>query len=163
MKSINQENDGYEEEQIHRRADHWLPQASGGRDTHQGAESVQGRVVDEAGNPVSAAVVIGALADDSTITATTTTDSAGQYVLNDFPKRTAIVTVTGPTGLFGSTTSLAGTAFPDVVLLIFSAPVSLEIHALSRGTTGWINRNGASLSLVDHIENPGPKPSSLLE
>ena len=37
VKSINQENDGYEEEQIHRRADHWLPQASGGGDAHQGA------------------------------------------------------------------------------------------------------------------------------
>jgi hypothetical protein len=36
VKSINQENDGYEEEQIHRRADHWLPQASRGGDAHQG-------------------------------------------------------------------------------------------------------------------------------
>ncbi len=125
-----------------------------------GTVSVQGRVVDEAGNPVSGATVVGALADDSTITATTTTNSAGQYVLNNFPKRTVIVTVTGPAGLSGSTSSLAGTVFPDVVLLSFSAPVSLENHDFSRGTEGWINRNGASLSLVDHIENPGPQPSA---
>lgn len=120
-----------------------------------GAASVQGRVVDEAGNPVGGATVAGALADDSTVTATTTTNSAGQYVLNNFPTRTVIVTVTGPTGLSGSTSSLAGTAFSDVVLLSFSAPVSLENHDFSRGTEGWVNRNGAGLSLVDHIENPG--------
>src|SRR5688572_7419174 len=36
-KSVNQENDGHEEEQIHRRTNHWLHQAGRGRHADQGA------------------------------------------------------------------------------------------------------------------------------
>ena len=36
VKSVNQENDGHEEEQIYRRADHWLSEAGRGRHPDQG-------------------------------------------------------------------------------------------------------------------------------
>lgn len=124
-----------------------------------GTSTVQGRVLDETGNPVAGATVVAALGDDSTVTAQTTTDSAGQYVLRNFPARTVLVKVDGPTGIPGSTTSVAGSAFPDVVLYRFGVPVSSANHAFLAGMLGWINRNGASLSLVDHVLHPGPAPA----
>lgn len=42
-KSINQENDGHEEEQIHRGADHWVPQA--GRGGHADLTLIQHLVI----------------------------------------------------------------------------------------------------------------------
>ena len=126
-----------------------------------GSATVQGRVVDESGNPVGGATVVAALGDDSQITAKTTTDSAGTYVLQNFPARTVLVAVTGPTGIPGSTSSLAGSAFPDVVLYKFGVPVPAANNDFQAGTTGWINRNGANLSLEDHVEDPGPKPDAM--
>lgn len=126
-----------------------------------GSATVQGRVVDESGNPVGGATVVAALGDDSKTTATTSTDSAGKYVLQNFPARTVLVSVTGPTGIPGSTSSLAGSAFPDVVLYKFGVPVPAANNDFLAGTKGWINRNGANLSLEDHVEDPGPKPDAL--
>ncbi|MBN8439818.1 MAG: penicillin-insensitive murein endopeptidase [Candidatus Accumulibacter sp.] len=125
-----------------------------------GASAVQGRVVDETGNPVSGATVVAALGDDSTVTATTTTNASGHYVLNNFPARTVLVQVTGTNGLLGSTASVAGSAFPDVVLLGFGTPVASLNNDFLAGTSGWINHNGASLTLVDHVDNPGPAAAS---
>lgn len=121
-----------------------------------GAESVQGKVVDEAGRPVSGATVVAALTDDSKVTAMTTTDSAGHYILKNFPKRTVMVTGTDRDNLSGSTTSLAGTSFPDLVLWSFGTPVITPNNDFSRGIDGWINRSGPPPTLEDHIENPGP-------
>lgn len=56
-----------------------------------GTAPVRGKVVDEAGSPVAGATVVAVLADDQAVSATTTTDSAGRYVLNNFPERTVIV------------------------------------------------------------------------
>lgn len=125
-----------------------------------GSATVQGRVVDESGNPVGGASVVAALGDDSKITAKTSTDSAGKYLLQNFPARTVLVSVTGPTGIPGSTSSLAGSAFPDVVLYKFGVPVPATNNDFLAGTSGWINRNGANLSLEDHVEDPGPKPDA---
>lgn len=119
-----------------------------------GASAVQGRVVDETGNPVSGVTVVAALGDDST--ATTTTDASGHYVLNNFPARTVLVQVTGTNGLLGSTASVAGSAFPDVVLLGFGTPVASLKNDFLAGTSGWTNHNGASLTLVDHVDSPKP-------
>lgn len=126
-----------------------------------GSATVQGRVVDESGNPVGGATVVAALGDDSKTTARTTTDSAGKYVLQNFPARTVLVSVTGPTGIPGSTSSLAGSAFPDVVLFKFGVPVPSANNEFMAGTTGWINRNGANLSLEEHVENPGPEADAM--
>lgn len=125
-----------------------------------GTASVEGKVVDEAGNPVGGAAVTGAVADDSTVTATTTTDSAGKYVLKNFPNRTVIVIATGTGNLSGSTTSVAGTAFRDLVFWNFGIPANSENHDFSRGTEGWINRNGVSPTLEDYVENPGPQSAT---
>ncbi|QKV54873.1 carboxypeptidase-like regulatory domain-containing protein [Comamonas antarctica] len=121
-----------------------------------GTAPVQGRVVDEAGNPVVGATVVGSLADDSKVTATTTTDSAGRYVLRNFPSRTVIVTATGSGDLSGSTAGVAGTEFPNLVFWNFGIPVTPNLD-FSRGTEGWINHNGVPPTLEDYVENPGPK------
>lgn len=125
-----------------------------------GNASVQGKVVDEAGSPVAGATVVAALTDDPTVTATTTTDHAGRYVLNNFPNRTVMVTATGPGNLSGTTTSVAGTEFPDLVFWSFGSPVATPNNDFSRGTEGWINRSGPPPTLVDHIENPGPQSAA---
>jgi len=121
-----------------------------------GTQKVAGRVVDQGGNPVAGATVVAALGDDSTVTATTTTDAAGNYTLSNFPGRTVLVAVTGPTGLPGAAASIAGTPFADVVLLAFGTPVAAPNNDFSSGTNGWLNTNGASLTLIAHAESPGP-------
>lgn len=126
-----------------------------------GTATVQGKVVDEAGNPVAGATVVGALADDATVTATTTTDSAGRYTLNNFPERTVIVNARGADNSSGMTTSLAGTDFLDLVLWSFGTPVTTPNNDFSRGTEGWINRRGGPPpTLEDYVENPGPQSAA---
>ncbi|WP_159916005.1 carboxypeptidase-like regulatory domain-containing protein [Pantoea sp. 18069] len=128
-----------------------------------GSAVVQGKVVDESANPVNGARVVAALGDDPTVTATTVTDSAGQYVLKNFPARTVLVTATGPAGLIGlsgATAGVAGGAFPDIVLLGFGAPATSTNKRFLASTAGWINRNGARLSLVEHVQSPGPGPEA---
>ena len=44
-----------------------------------GSSNVAGRVVDDTGKPVAGATVSAALGDDSTVTATTTSDASGNY------------------------------------------------------------------------------------
>lgn len=125
-----------------------------------GTASVQGKVVDEPGNPVAGATVVAALTDDPTVTATTTTDSAGRYVLGNFPKRTVMVNATGTGNLSGTTTSVAGTDFPDIVFWSFGIPVTTPNLDFSRGTEGWINRSGPPPTLEDYVENPGPQSAA---
>lgn len=126
-----------------------------------GTSSVQGKVVDEAGNPVAGATVVVKLGDDATVTATTTTDSAGQYILKNFPERTVIVTGRGGDNLSGMVTSLAGTVFPNLVLWSFGTPVTTPNNDFSHGTEGWINRNGGPPpTLEDYVENPGPQSAA---
>ena len=124
-----------------------------------GSASVEGRVLDRSGNPVAGAAVIAALGDDSTVTATTTTDASGRYALSNFPARTVLISVTGSDGLPGSTAGVAGGAFPDVVLLPFGTPVATPNNDFLHGIVGWLNTNGASLTLVDHVDLPGGSAS----
>lgn len=126
-----------------------------------GSAVVSGKVIDETGKPVSGATVLAALGDDSSVTATTTTNALGQYTLSNFPARTVLVSVTSQSGLPGSTASVAGSSFPDVVLLSFATPVLTPNSDFLAGTAGWSNRNGASLTLVDHVAAPGATPSSV--
>ena len=121
-----------------------------------GTFDVAGRVVDDVGNPVAGAVVQAALGDDSRVTATTTSDNSGNYRLKNFPGRTVLVSVTGPTGLPGSSSSIAGTPFPDVVLLKFGTPVAVANNEFLAGTSGWLNLSGANVSLVSHSDVTGP-------
>ncbi|QKV54874.1 carboxypeptidase-like regulatory domain-containing protein [Comamonas antarctica] len=125
-----------------------------------GTASVQGKVVDEPGNPVARATVVAALTEDPTVTATTTTDSAGRYVLNNFPRQTVAVTATGTGTLSGSTIGQAGEDFGDIVFWSFGIPVATPNLDFSRGTEGWISRRGPPPTLADHVENPGPQPAS---
>ncbi len=126
-----------------------------------GSASVQGKVVDESGNPVPGATVVGTLADDATVTATTKTDSAGRYILNNFPERTVIVSARGADNSSGMATSLAGTDFLDLVLWSFGTPVTTPNNDFSRGTEGWINRRGGPPpTLEDYVENPGPQSAA---
>lgn len=130
-------------------------------DIWAGTASVQGKVVDESGSPVAGATVVAALADDQTVTATTTTDSAGRYILNNFPERTVIVNARGADNSSGMTTSLAGTDFLDLVLWSFGTPVTTPNNDFSRGTEGWINRSGGPPpTLEDYVENPGPQSAA---
>lgn len=112
--------------------------------------------MDAQGNPVAGAIVTAALGDDSTVTAQATTNAGGEYRIFNFPGRTVIVSATGPLGSLGSTASVAGTPFPDVVLMAFGTPVATPNNAFSQGTAGWINHNGADVSLIPHQEAPGP-------
>jgi len=142
------------------------PDAEGALVVHKtaiwaGTASVHGLVVDESGNPVAGATVIGALADDASATATTTTDGAGRYVLNNFPERTVIVTAKGADNLSGMTSGLAGADFPNLVLWSFGTPVTTPNNDFSRGTEGWINRSGGPPpTLEDYVENPGPQSAA---
>ena len=85
-----------------------------------GSAPVQGRVIDANGNPVAGAEVVAALGDNQTVKATTTADASGTYLLRNFPARTVLVSVTGPTGLPGITSGVA------VVLRPFGTPVSVN-------------------------------------
>ena len=125
-----------------------------------GTASVQGKVVHEGGSPVAGATVVAALTEDPTVTATTTTDHAGRYVLNNFPRQTVAVTATGTGSLSGSTIGQAGEDFYDIVFWSFGVPVATPNLDFSRGTEGWISRRGPPPTLADHVENPGPQPAS---
>jgi len=125
-----------------------------------GTASVQGKVVHEGGSPLAGATVVAALTEDPTVTATTTTDHAGRYVLNNFPKQTVVVTATGTGSLSGSTIGQAGEDFHDIVFWSFGVPVATPSLDFSRGTEGWISRRGPPPTLADHVENPGPQPTS---
>jgi hypothetical protein len=125
-------------------------------DIWSGSASVMGRVLDETGRPVSGAVVVASLGDDPEVNARTVTDTSGNYRLNNFPAQTVLVDVTGPSGLPGTTSGVAGGLFSDVILLPFGTPVSVTNNDFRLGTEGWIGRGNAQLSLVPHVENPGP-------
>ena len=120
---------------------------------------VTGRVLNESRAPVSGVKVVASLGDDSSILATAVTDVAGTYTINNFPKRTVLVNVTSPDGLPGSTSGVGGGAFSDVVLLSFRAPVNTPNNDFAGGVAGWTSADGAVVTLVDHIENPGPTAS----
>jgi len=121
-----------------------------------GTAMVAGQVIDASGNPVAGAEVVATLGDDQRVKATTTTDTAGNYQLRNFPARTVMVSVTGPTGLPGITSGVAGGLFSDVVLRPFGTPVSVNNNDFHLGTEGWISHDGVPLTLTPHIENPGP-------
>ena len=91
-----------------------------------GSAPVQGRVIDANGNLVAGAELVAALGDNQTVKATTTADASGTYLLRNFPARTVLVSVTGPTGLPGITSGVAGGVFSDVVLRPFGTPVSVN-------------------------------------
>ena len=121
-----------------------------------GTAMVAGLVIDASGNPVAGAEVVATLGDDQRVKASTTTDAAGNYQLRNFPARTVLVSVTGPTGLPGITSGVAGGLFSDVVLRPFGTPVSVNNNDFHLGTEGWISHDGVPLTLTPHIENPGP-------
>lgn len=125
-----------------------------------GSSVVSGRVVSKDGSPVVGAEVVASLGDDPGITARATTDAKGVYTLNNFPQRTVLVAVVGPSGIPGASSGIGGSPFPDTVLVEFGVPVSVANNDFSLGQVGWTNVNGASVSLIEHTEDVGPKPAT---
>ncbi|MEB0023274.1 carboxypeptidase regulatory-like domain-containing protein, partial [Actimicrobium sp. CCI2.3] len=121
-----------------------------------GVSDVTGRVVDKAGNPVAGAKVVAALGDDAKLAAETTTDTGGNYKLGNFPTRTVLISVIGPSGLPGTTSGVPGTTFPTTALVELDTPVATLNNDFSQGILGWKNPGNAKLTLIPHTETVGP-------
>ena len=121
-----------------------------------GQNDVRGYVRDDSGVPVAGAAVIASIGDDQRFNAAVVTGSDGSYYLRNFPARTTLVHVTGPTGNPGITSGIPGYPFSDVILRPFGVPVATPNLDFQEGTAGWAASEGAILTLTPHVENPGP-------
>ena len=121
-----------------------------------GSAPVQGRVIDANGNLVAGAEVVAALGDNQTVKAITTANASGTYLLRNFPARTVLVSVTGPTGLPGITSGVAGGVFSNVVLRPFGTPISVNNNDFHLGTEGWISHGGVALTLTPPSKTRAP-------
>ncbi|BCJ48852.1 hypothetical protein Asp14428_03270 [Actinoplanes sp. NBRC 14428] len=106
------------------------------------------------GQPAGGAAVRAVLADDSSVTAAATTDSAGQATFTHLPDRTFELTATAPGNLVGSVPA----TIPDSpVTLTLAAPMTpspIDNNDFAGGTADGWEVGTAPVEIVPHVEGP---------
>lgn len=121
-----------------------------------GEQSLEVNLIDENGQPVNANVTL-KLANNLNISATQTSMNGG-VTFDYLPSETVIIEAITSDNRFTTLTAFPDPEFSSITIQIpdNTLPSEIDNNDFSQGTAGWVI-GSAPVSLIPHVENPGPQ------
>lgn len=125
-----------------------------------GANLLTVNLVGSGGNKyIKNTTVTAVLSDDLSIRSQSVTTN-GSVIFENLPDRTIIIEAKSVDNDIGTTGVIGTAGVVTVNMVSFGNVSSVKNNNFSLGLEGWEIKNPVSVSLVDHVENVGPKKNS---